>query len=41
MVSLFEGEFHSEDYSFEELQEHWLDGELLELHTGGFYRPKD
>jgi hypothetical protein len=41
MVSLYEGEFHNEDDSFEELLEHWLDGELPELHTGGFYRPKD
>jgi hypothetical protein len=41
MVSLYEGEFHNEDYSFEELLEHWLDGELPELHTGGFYRPED
>jgi hypothetical protein len=41
MVSLYEGEFHSEDYSFEELLEHWLDGEHPELHTGKFFRPKD
>jgi hypothetical protein len=40
MVSLYEGEFHSEDYSFEELLVHWLDGEFPELHTGGFYRLK-
>ncbi len=36
MVSLYEGEFHSEDYSFDELLEHWLIGELPELDTGGF-----
>lgn len=41
MVSLYEGDFHDEDYSFEDLLEHWLDGELPELYTGGFYRPKD
>lgn len=40
MVTLYEGDYHSEDYSFEELLEHWLDGELPELHTGGFYCPK-
>jgi hypothetical protein len=40
MVSLYEGEFHNEDYSFEELLEHWLDGELPALHKGGFYREK-
>ncbi len=41
MVSLYEGEFHSEDYSFEELLEHWLDGEYPALETGGFYRKND
>ena len=38
MVTLYEGEFHPEDYSFETLQSRWLDGELPALHTGGFYR---
>lgn len=38
MISLYEGEFHSEDYSFEELLEHWLVDELPELHTGDYYR---
>ena len=36
-----DGEFHFEDYSFKELIEHWLDGELPELHTGEFYRAKE
>ncbi len=40
MVSLYEGEFHAEDYSFEALLEHWLDGEVPDLHSGGFYRRK-
>lgn len=38
MVTLYEGEFHPEDYSFEQLIRRWLDGELPELHGGGFYR---
>lgn len=41
MVTLYEGDFHNEDYSFVELLEHWLEGELPELHTGGFYRPNE
>jgi hypothetical protein len=39
MVSLCDGEFHPEDYSFESLVEHWLAGEIPELSGGGFYRP--
>jgi len=38
MVTLYEGEFHPEDYSFETLLRRWLDGELPELHSGEFYR---
>jgi hypothetical protein len=38
IVTLYEGEFHCEDYDFNELLERWLVGELPELHGGGFYR---
>jgi hypothetical protein len=38
MVSLYEDDFHCEDYSFEMLLERWLTGEVPELHSGGFYR---
>jgi hypothetical protein len=40
IVSLYEGDFHCEDYSFDTLLKRWLDGELPELRSGGFYRPK-
>jgi hypothetical protein len=40
MVTLYEGEFHPEDYSFETLLSRWLDGELPELHSGGSYHRK-
>ncbi len=39
MVTLYEGEYHREDYTFHELLERWIDGEVPELHTGGFHRP--
>ncbi len=39
MVTLYEGEFHSEDYTFVELLERWIDGEVPELNSGGFCRP--
>jgi hypothetical protein len=39
MVTLYEGDFHCEDYDFNELLERWLGGELPELHSGGFYHP--
>lgn len=38
MVTLYQGEYHPEDYSFETLIRRWLDGELPALHSGGFYR---
>ena len=39
MVTLYEGEFHNEDYTFDELLERWIGGEVPELHSGGFCRP--
>ncbi len=41
MVTLYEGEFHPEDYSFETLLRRWVDGELPELLSGEFYRRKN
>ena len=39
VVTLYEGDFHPEDDSFQTLISRWLDGEIPELHTGGFFRP--
>jgi hypothetical protein len=36
IVTLYDGDFHVEDYTFDDLIQHWLDGELPELHSGGF-----
>lgn len=41
MVTLYEGEFYPENYSFEFLLKQWLDGKVPELHTGEFVRPDD
>ena len=38
MVTLYEGDFHFEDYTFETLLRRWLDGELPALESGEFYR---
>lgn len=36
MVTFYDGEFHIEDYTFDELLTHWLAGEIPELHSGEF-----
>jgi hypothetical protein len=38
MVTLYNGDFHDEDYSFSSVLRHWLKGEIPEFHTGGFCR---
>lgn len=40
MVTLYEGEFQSEHYTFGTMLERWLDGELPALENGGFFRPR-
>jgi SMI1 / KNR4 family (SUKH-1) len=39
MVTHYDEEFHCEDYTFDELLERWIRGELPELHSGGFFQP--
>lgn len=39
MVTLYEGDYHCEDYDFDELLRRWIDSELPDLHGGGF-RPR-
>ena len=41
MISLYEGNFHPEDYTFETLLERWINGELPDLPSGGFHLRKD
>ena len=41
MITLYEGEFHIEDYTFDELLTRWLAGELPELHSGSFVRKEE
>jgi hypothetical protein len=38
MVTLYDGDFHLEDYTFEGLLARWIGGELPELHSGEFSR---
>jgi hypothetical protein len=38
MITLYEGEYHCEDYTFNELLERWVGGEIPELSSGGFCR---
>lgn len=38
MVTLYDGEFRHEDYTFEGILSRWLIGELPELHSGEFSR---
>ena len=38
MGTLYDGEFHHEDYTFEGILSRWLIGELPELHSGEFSR---
>lgn len=41
MVTLYEGHFHLEDYTFETMLRRWLDGESPALHSGKFSRNED
>lgn len=36
IVTLYDGDFHEEEYSFEELMDHWVKGEIPNLVTGEF-----
>ncbi|WP_435016230.1 SMI1/KNR4 family protein [Tundrisphaera sp. TA3] len=39
MITLHEGEYYPEDYTFDELLERWIGGESPELSRGDFARP--
>lgn len=40
IITFLEGDFHQEEYTFETLMERWCLGEIPDLRTGEFYRPK-